>query len=78
MKCTRNLGRLTVGAEASSVQRSLHSVLPSQPAGWTVRDKGDDDDDGGGNFDGDGDIDDDYDGNEDIYCDCDWCPVFYI
>ena len=41
MKCTRNLGRLTVGAEASSVQRSLHSVLPSQPAGWTVRDKGD-------------------------------------
>ena len=63
MKCTRNLGKLTVSVEATSVQRSLRSVLPSQPAGWTVRDKGDDDDDGGGNFDGDGDGDGDVRGN---------------
>ena len=66
MKCTRNLGKLTVSVEATSVQRSLRSVLPSQPAGWTVRDKGDDDGDGGGDGDEHGDGDEDGDGDVDV------------
>ena len=62
---TRNLGRPTVSAEATSVQRSLHFVLQSQRAGWTVRDKGDDDD-GDGDGDEHGDGDEDGDGDVDV------------
>ena len=46
LRCTalsRTPGRLIVSAEVTSVQRSLRFVLPSPHAGWTARDKGDDD-----------------------------------
>ena len=50
VRCTalsRTPGRLIVSAEVTSVQRSLRFVLQSPHAGWTARDKGDDDDDDG-------------------------------
>ena len=43
---SRTPGRQIVSAEVTSVQRSSRFVLPSPRAGWTARDKGDDDDDG--------------------------------
>ena len=50
LRCTalsRTPGRPIVSAEVTSVQRSSRFVLQSPHAGWTARDKGDDDDDDG-------------------------------